>query len=536
MLLGGVCLAKPAQVQVVCPFPSTPQNGACVLEANFQISETIELASNTVIDCQGHSLRPEVPGTEHQGSSSSSVPSVPSTPVACFLINDARKVKIQNCTCDDFDFGIVAVNVKAAKTTRAYLNANRITIQGNTLTSLYQGVTIIQADNIDVTGNTIASKSGGGAAVEVMQDSDYLSFRDNQIRGSDNNPVDAPLFPGSPDLNFITIADGIDFTQPPGEVNDTFHVIVGDATISPLVNSPSQKSTNNIIEGNTFRISGILGVAIIVSELQDGLLIRNNTILTSHGGIWLGTIIQTYIDTPSLWPKNVVVENNTLDGMGAGGAKFTYGITSFVTFNPVIRGNFVTGIPTSSNSFGNHGGVAINLIGKSLETAVVTGNKIQGNLHALGLPNIQSGFGTTFPPVFFFGAKVFLNDFIDNTKSAIATSNPSADPITFPTGLSVGTCSGNSEVFCSRQAGGADDPETPVDESKEECESLGLGTCMDRQGNYWDHTCLEDGGFIEAGKPNADSPDLDIVDNYPYGEPVAEMDPLTALTCSEQGF
>ena len=46
--------------QPLCPPPSHLSGGICVLTGSFSIDRTLVLASDTTLDCQGHSLRPRL--------------------------------------------------------------------------------------------------------------------------------------------------------------------------------------------------------------------------------------------------------------------------------------------------------------------------------------------------------------------------------------------------------------------------------------------------------------------------------------------
>ncbi len=94
-----------------------------------------------------------------------------------------------------------------------------------------------------------------------------------------------------------------------------------------------------------------------------------------------------------------------------------------------------------------------------------------------------------------FGARISLNDFINVTKHVVTTGN-----YHLPTELSV-TVNGQGQGNC-----------------------WGLEGCA--LGGFDPTRVITEQGVINP----------DFVDSYPYGEPVAEMDSLTALTCPEQGF
>ena len=156
------------------------------------------------------------------------------------------------------------------------------------------------------------------------------------------------------------------------------------------------------------------------------------------------------------------------------------GVVAGLTHDPVIQGNSLLG--------GGAGSGGVFLGAEALKSAVVIRNIITGNpigLLFIAISSVQ---------VDSFGAEISLNDIDGNAKAINVSAIYPFNPATVDADLSV---SGN--------------------------------------GNYWGHTCdidlLNDLGFIEFGKPNADSPSAHIFDSHPFGEPVALQDPLTALTC-----
>ncbi len=443
---------------VECPPPTVENKARCILTQDEALDAAIELSSNMILDCRGHRLTPSAQGQEAEGEN----PSIPSVPVAAIFLNDVAGVIVKNCVIADFDFGIVAVNDgKMESLSKSQRVKKRNIISGNTVRTLYNGINIIKSDQIEIRDNTITTK-GSAAVIQSLLDSDSIHIHDNKVTATKPGFFEgvAPYYPGSPD--FFNFADGIAFGQMPAESID---VIVGD-TVVTFVDDSSQNAIGSIVEDNIIDLTVTDGTAgVYVSVYQDGLIIRVNTF---KGGGSYGVALSPFLYTdvfpdPSTWARDVVVENNNM----AVGGHFSWGpVISRNVFNPIIRGNKMEG--------GESAGIS--LYGKSIETATLSGNIIKNNVAGIELDvSPPEFFG---PPPQFFGAKIFLNDIAKNTNAI--SIFPDGTDYSFPSEFSV-----------------------------------------NGKGNFWGHRCSEDGGFIEAGKPNADSPDPDIFDNHPYGEPVA---------------
>ena len=91
---------------VQCRSPTVKKGGQCVLIKNEMLEKTLELASNTKLNCQNHKLTPKSAGS---GLSQRSQPEV------AIFFNAAKNVQIQNCTIDGFDFGIFAIKSKVSR-------------------------------------------------------------------------------------------------------------------------------------------------------------------------------------------------------------------------------------------------------------------------------------------------------------------------------------------------------------------------------------------------------------------------------------
>lgn len=445
-----------------CPSPAVWLDGRCVLTQNEVLDKTIDLSSGMVLDCQGHKLTPALRGKEPTGTNAS----VPSVPVAAIFLNDATGVHVRNCVIEDFDFGIVIIRDEEAEqlSPRQRL-AQRNIISASVIDTLYNGINIIQADNIEITGNRITSRAAA-AGIQILLDSDSLHIHHNQItttkpswrEQSVGNPFQTPYYPGSPDI--FNFSDGISFTQMPNEVGNEF--TLGDTHIT-FVMRPSARATNNIVEDNAIDLTQSKGTAgVYAAVFQEGLIIRRNQMMDGSYGVALTPFLYTnYFPDPSTWPANVLIVENVITN------PYTAAVALRNAFDTVVRHNLIRSTVGESVA-------GVLLLGKSLETATVMRNTIQGTKFGLRL---RAGGATFFGPhATFFGAKVFLND-ITATSKALDIPD---DSYSFPSDFS-----------------------------------------FQGQGNYWGRTCDDSEGFREPGDPNPDSPNTLVVDSHPYGASVA---------------
>jgi parallel beta-helix repeat protein len=198
--------AQTKQLDLNCPPPTVQKGIQCVLEEDVVLEETLELFSDTKLNCQDHTLTPATPGVESVCVCSDSFTSpctcssehVASTPEAGIRLDGATGVKVQNCVIDGFDFGVVIQNEKVTTDDPVALAQQRNKILSNTITSLYQGVTLIDADNNQVSDNVISVSSGGGVHIFVAGDSDSNLITHNTVSGNTNPLNAAPLAPGRP--------------------------------------------------------------------------------------------------------------------------------------------------------------------------------------------------------------------------------------------------------------------------------------------------------------------------------------------------
>ncbi len=465
------------KVEATCTAPTVAKRNQCILDSDLTLTETLDLASNTRLNCQGHKLTPADAGS----------PTVRSNPEVAVLLNNVQAVKIQNCEIEGFDFGIVVVNSKIPEGLRndpKALASLRNKILSNTIASRSVSVQIIKSDNNEVSNNNITFAAGSGRGIVVYSDSDLNQVSSNKITGIPTPPEPFVIFPGALPLPARTvgvITSALSFIP-------LVNVRLGSTLVQIAWDANQTKPDKNLIEGNEISMMDQSGssLGIVLGDLDKGTIVRENTIFHSAVGI-AGTSSspgeRIVAGTCSLDPdrrslsdsdcyvpgvdteskgfstgvtrlpfsetrsKNNLIEKNGLFFQGRDGIQIS------LNYNSTVRGNTIAG---------SHGS-AVLLTDKGLETTVVLRNFIYGN--GYGLMLIQT------PESQFFGAKVSLNDITGSTTRAIGTNTGYAIP---------------AELSASGR------------------------------GNYWGHSCSE-GGFLPDDTPDSNH----VKDSHPYGTPIA---------------
>lgn len=446
------------KASAACPPPTVVDGGECVLDADATLTNTLVLESGMTLDCQGHELTPLAKGKVPSGTK----PMVASVPVAAVLLNDVTNAHVENCVIDDFDFGVVAMGDSNA-------NALRNSISSNTITSLYQGVTIIEADNNDIDSNIIESRSPFSPAIVTILDSDNNVYSNNTITNrlrTGRHFFAVPIYPGGPAFAGVEgAADGIDFAPAPGVA----HTVNVDGEIRTFIKDKDRLGSDNVVEDNTISFDwGQNGGAVGIFDVahQEGLIIRNNDIT---GGYWSVCLDNLGISPTDFHSRDTLVENNSLKEPRFAGVRVSSTTDAVVTGNTIIGGK-------KGEPWGDNG---ILLKGIGLETATVTRNTVTGFAVPLTLQDRSGATG--------FDAKISLNDFVTTGQGSqnILGVDPDPGSYPYPSELSVGG-----------------------------------------KGNYWGRECDDSDGFRNADEPQqnhkVDSPLLHITDSHPYGDPVAE--------------
>lgn len=524
---------------VTCPTPAVSDGAGCVLAGDVDLATlgTLALESFTSLDCRGHRIFTSMPGIDIARRSN---------PEVGVLLRGTRGVVVKNCVVDGFDFSIFAVDSKlpagaSANPVMLEMLANRLV--ANTITGRYTGITLIAVDNARIEDSTITLTTSGGQGILVLRDSDRNQIRNNDISVQLNTDTTGAVKLPGPALIAGTQTGGtgaIYVSQGTGLPNLLTAVIAGKlhqwgARATPVADDSF--GADNVIEGNRITADPLNDISVSVSQR---IVVRDNQLGKARIGILFGAATYNVAaDFPGTCTNDVArlcfnggaaprvcTGNNSISctvdtDCGASGTCatnecFIPGVdqaskgdcagrtTQQVYWSSdaaIIEGNqltgpFSTGIqvsgqnvliqrndirgPVAPGTDLTANGVGIDLRRLALQSGTVTRNTVSGFVAPLRLLSNAASFG----------AKISLNDFGAGNAHVLTNS------ATFAAEVSVGRCSGNAAMSCSRVAGGGDDPQTiGVDESTDECASLGLGTCENRIGNHWGLPCSTLGGF-----------------------------------------
>jgi hypothetical protein len=535
--------------EVPCPGFTVARGDQCALESDVDLAAigSVEIGSGTHLNCRGHRIHTSLPGTSISDRSQ---------PEVGIFLREVEGVTIQNCVLEGFDFPILAINSK---------HGSPNSLLHNTVVGRYSGITLVAVDNTRIKDSDISYTTPGGLGIAVLRDSDNNEIKNNVIAATLNDDVSGVVrLPGPASISNPPNAGGnggIYISQGTGLPNLLNAIVDGRLYQFPTVANPQNNASfpeDTLIEGNTISASQAFNDISLSATLRP--VLRSNSLGAARMAILFGAasydVLQQFPGSCSLDPtrlclgssdcfipevddvskgsctlpvpmrvfwisRDPIVEDNTLTG------PFNLGIQIAVP-GGIVRRNQISGPVWPGTDFRTLGGVGIDIRRFALESATFTGNTIMGFPGSLRMVN----FGR------YVGAKVFLNDFVDAPYPVFADRL-----VTPPSELSVGTCSEDPGIACSRVSGGLDDPSTPIDESLEECAALGAGTCVNRRGNYWGLTCAEsDGfadervlllttGFVDAGGALTivGTPVDGVRDSHPYGAPVAEPDVATCL-------
>jgi len=481
---------------VVCPLPTVQKGGQCVLTKNESLEKTLELASNTKLNCQNHKLTPKTMGS---GLSQRSQPEV------AIFINAAKNVQIQNCIVDGFDFGIFAIKSKVSRTLREQqgeLGRLRNKILGNTISARFTSISLVSTDNTEVKNNTIKYTTAGGKGLYVGRNSDLNKIEGNTITAdiSPSAPKEAVTAPGpvNTSSNPSSVAgQAVLITQTlaaePTLLNAIINGKLYQLTVEASPKADEDFTEDNAFEGNTITFTQDAFDGVVLS-IAARTIVRNNTVrraaVALRAGIQTGpnglpkafpgtcksdskraclanidcNILGTTGDTCE-GPKQVSVfwlsDSNTIENNSFIGP-FNTGIVLAGT-NTVVRDNTITGPLRRADQ-----GAALTLLGKyPLETTMFTRNVVSDFATAVRLTKEFSNIRASS-----FGARISLNDFT-NYSMAVSTDISST--------LSV-----------------------------------------DGRGNYWGLPCPLGFDPAKVQKINLGVTDV-VTDNHPYGTSVARV-------------
>lgn len=537
------------QVRPPCPAFAVVRGDQCALEDDIDLVAigAVEIGSGMHLNCRGHRIYTSQPGTSitHR-----------SQPEVGLFLRRAEGVTVQNCVIEGFDFAIFAIDSKHGLPNNLLHNA---------VVGRYSAITLVAVDNTRIKDSDIRYTTPGGLGIAVLRDSDNNQIKNNVIAATLNDDASGVVrFPGAVAItNPLNMGGngGIYVSQGTGLPTLVNAIVDGQLYQFPSVANPQNNASfpeDNLVEGNTITASPAFNDISLSAALRP--ILRSNTLGESRIAILFGNaaynVLQQFPGACSLDSTRLCLSSNdcfipTVDDTSKGSCALPAPMQVFwVSRDPVVEDNIISGpinigmqiaVPGGivrrnrisgpiwpGTDFRTVGGVGIDIRRFALESATVTGNTIVG----VPAPLRMSNFGR------YVGARVFRNDFLDAPFAIFADRL-----VTPPSELSVGTCSDDPDIACSRVAGGLDDPSTPIDESLEECAALGAGSCENRRGNYWGLPCSEgDGfadervlllttGFVDAGGgvTVTGTPVDGIHDGHAFGAPVATVDAETCL-------
>ncbi|TMB75889.1 MAG: hypothetical protein E6J52_08560 [Chloroflexi bacterium] len=376
-------IARTHRIDPTCPPPTTTHGGQCVITQDLQLSETLELASDTKLNCQDHRLTPSS-----------------ANPEVGVVIIRSYGVKLQNCVIEGFLFGVVVVDAKMPADYRAHPNNDdprRNKILDNRITGA-EGILVIKSDALEISGNEITMTSNGGDGLRLYRDSDFNHIVNNRITDVATGEGYGYLVPGQLDVilclcaSAMFVANGLDITEPRGS---SLSVRVGSTTIDfpwEAANSPE----DNVFEANHISLPReFISVGITFGDGNRRPVVRGNVIQ----GSWIGIAASgNFTDTVDARSVDGIVEDNIVTDARDG-------IQVIAAYNTTVRRNFVSGAARAG----------ILLVEAALATSAVTRNTLSGNAFGFSFSNISSTR---------VGAAVYLNDVTGSSVRAIRTSGP----------------------------------------------------------------------------------------------------------------
>lgn len=433
-VIAPAAMSAPSNENSTCPNGTRETAAACVLDSDLVLSESIELASFTKLDCRGHRILPFLAGS---GTPATYVPSMPALAVA---ITGERGVVVRNCTIGTegarFDFGVLALNSKDAGKSGHRIHNNEIHARD-------AAVTFLRVDDARVNDNIITWTNGVG--ISFARDSDRNRVNNNVLSSPGSLPAPSRHVPGGP--FGIYLDDAISLAAL--HLQPLYNLVIG----GKLYQFPNSEDGNyasnedNVIEGNYLSLPGSSagkthqGVLVATNATRSRVV--GNTIVGAGTGIRLagllpaqpvtraarcvgrdetrfcvtnadcfipgvdvvpvGTCPSPLTDVRDLQARETVVEGNKLQG--------PFNSTAVAMRTAIFGGNgTVGGIIRSNRIYGTGTEAGITLTGASLQTSLVTDNVVQGAAFGILL---QQGPATTF------GARVFRNDITGSTTRAV---------------------------------------------------------------------------------------------------------------------
>lgn len=433
----------------------------------------------------------------------------PSAPEVALFINGAHDVKVTNCILRGFDFGVVVVNAKAPNAPSPQIELSSNVIRARV------GVEIVGSDRILVRDNRIEYGNGvAGVGIVAWGDSDYNTFRDNVIVARDlDGSGNASQWPGS--VPTMMRPDGIRAYS--GTQARTATNVIVSGRLKQTISDGQTRQEGTVIEHNDVSSPG--GYAICVAD-QSNTVVRENIVRRALQGLHVSGQMGMMrppgrcsgnASRSCLEPRDCSlpgIDAETLGTCELPSPVYTFSTSTGLRFvsnhilGPLEQPNFdckpdaecsgvrpagiavypnAVSIVVEDNDVNGAQFAGIELILKSLESAIVRRNVVRDSAYALALISLPPG-SDKVEYASHYGAIVSRNDFVGSRWRAVYVS-PSFD---FAPDLSDPTAS---------------------------------------EGNYWGHPCGSAFSPADASRPA-------ITDSHPFGEPVARTPPTSIVPCS----
>lgn len=325
--LAALLATRELRADSVCPAPSVPQGGQCVLRADAVLSDTMWIPSGTKLNCQGHRLTPAAAGNLDDPRTAANE-FQPSQPELAMFVFHAYDVKIQNCAITGFDFGIIVAKSKTAEAPPgAHQTKNKIL--GNTIDVRTNVIDVIKSDGVIISDNRLTYASERGRGIVLDYDSD-----DNEILGNTITSTGAAStglvrqLPGGPLVtNAVAIMDNMIHCLQSDKPVQNFvvsGVLFQVASADPGSDlEDSWRADHNLIEGND--IAGLSRGSSCT--LDPAVLCRSNAHCPAGKGVCL--LKQNSGIGFNIRAADTIVRNNSLSGRMERGVSFAGTASSF---------------------------------------------------------------------------------------------------------------------------------------------------------------------------------------------------------------
>jgi hypothetical protein len=522
-------------------------------QAQCRVDYTLELASNTTLDCKNIPL---VPVT--QGTGVNPWPSSRSDPEVAVFLHNVRNVTIQNCPMDGFDFGIFALDIKdwtpqtqsplqgARKTAKMPARARKkqkisssktlpfipIKIINNQISARFLPLTLMLVDKAQITGNTLTYNTIGGRGLYVGHNSDSnVINQNNQIianlstaaRGAvrvpgpsdaSSNPVTGLVDPDASSAVLITHTEGpepallnVVMKRTTAVANPTLYQITVEPYQPPEDTPyPEDLSENNLFEGNIITFNQYPNDGIVVAGANRTVL-RGNTIQTSSPTASIRFGIRVGIQTSKLFPSTCDLDRSryclsdsdcqiaALNEPSKGHcnpAPATSNVSWLARYN-LIEGNKITGLFNT--------GIAQAGINTTLQDNTITGQ--------LSSAQQGQGIGLTLFGKYPLETATITRNTVSNVDTALKLQQVFQG---LPTSSFLARI-GLNDFLSSRLS-------VLIDDNY----SLTTKLSVNGQGNFWGIICAN-GGF-DQNKVKTESgalvPAQTLTDDHPFGVSVAQ--------------